>query len=316
MRPDLAEIVECSDVAGCAVGVLAGGQDPEFIFHGSCSIDGSPISAMTLWEAASLSKPVVSLLAAHHIAHDPDLLTTTLSADLDAFGVDDDERWGAVSLAQLLTHSAGLPNWRHEGQRLHFESAPDTPGYSGEGYELVLLELSARAGVNVDHLLAHHLQNLGMENSSFTPDPATPAEVAIGHDASGRAVPKTFPSRPAASGSLHTTVEDYTRFLAMIARPGTLDADRRDAARIAAERQIEILPGHGRTIGWAFDASSTDGSSSKGDVLWQHGDNPGFKHVAAVRPATGDALLVLTNDDGGQLLYRQLCREFLHIDVW
>jgi len=48
---------------GCCVGLLSGDSQPEFLFRGLSDRDGDPISAGTLWEAASLSKPVVAFLA-------------------------------------------------------------------------------------------------------------------------------------------------------------------------------------------------------------------------------------------------------------
>ncbi len=150
-----------------------------------------------------------------------------------------------------------------------------------------------------------------MSDSSFIPDPATARVVATGHDESGRPVLKHYPTVPKASGSLHTTVHDYLQFLRTIARPNNAEnAALRDAAERVAERQTEVFPGYGRTLGWAFI------EGDHGDVLWQHGDNPGFKHVAAVRPSTGEAIVVFTNDDNGQPLYRELCRDFLDVEVW
>ncbi len=51
-----------------------------------------------------------------------------------------------------------------------------------------------------------------------------------------------------------------------------------------------------RALGWAV------ASKGHGEILWQHGDNPGYKHLAAFNPGTGDAVVVMTNGDCGREL--------------
>ena len=85
MPQRLSETVKRSDVAGCAVGILRQGQSPEFVFHGACGAGGEEIDRGVLWEAASLSKPVVALLAIEQL-RDETLLTRTLSTDLSIAG--------------------------------------------------------------------------------------------------------------------------------------------------------------------------------------------------------------------------------------
>lgn len=311
MASDLAQRVEQSSIAGCSVGRLQRGQEPEFAFGGVCSTNGAAMSRSAIWEAASLSKPVVALLATTNALADPTLLQQPLTTDLAGFGADSDARWDAVNLFQLLTHGSGLPNWRDEGQLLGFESDPGTPGYSGEGYELMLSELAHRSGVAAGPLLDEHLARLGMSASTFTPDPSRDAATVIGHDESGAAVPKQYWSEPKAASSLHTTIDEYMRFLRLIARPNeAASPELKAATERLTKRETEVIPGYGRTLGWSFN------EGDHGDVLWQHGDNPGFKHVAAARPATGEAIVVFTNDDNGQPFYRDLCRDFLDVEVW
>ncbi len=264
-----------------------------------------------MWEAASLSKPVVALLALERSIAAPELLTSPLVTSGERFGLPDDDRWADLTLLDAINHTTGFPNWRPQGEPLSFDADPGTPGYSGEGYELLLAELTARSDLPADVALGQHLQRLGMQQSSFTPDLAAMSNVAIGHDTDARPLPKTSVGVARASGSLHTTVRDYVRFLSLIARPGAArHSVLRTAAARMADRTVETLPGHGRTLGWAFT------STSAGDVLWQHGDNPGFKHIAAVNPSTGAAVVVFTNSDEGQAIYRDICKRILDVDVW
>lgn len=311
MLSDILDGIALGEVPGCCVGLLSGNLQPEFVYSGCIKRKGDPVSAGTLWETASLSKPVVALLALERGILDPDFLTKPLTVSPRQFGAATDDRWGELTLLHTLAHTTGLPNWRSTGESLSFESDPGSPGYSGEGFELLLAELSSRLGVRAVSLLERHLDRLQMATSSFTPDFTAVSSVATGHLLSGEPVPKHRDGIARASGSLHATAADYMRFLSVVARPDpTVDSGLATAAQRMASRSVETIPGHGRTLGWAFTQTAS------GDVLWQHGDNPGFKHVAAVCPDTGQAVLVFTNSDAGQTIYREVCRRVLHVEVW
>lgn len=295
-------------VTGVSIGLLDR-DETKVLVRGGCRPEGPPISASTVWEAASLSKPVVAMAA---LARADEIeLSGPLALGPGDVGATPDERWDSLSLSHLLCHTSGLPNWRAPGQPLRFEADPGSAGYSGEGYELALAEMSARWGEPAEVLLADHLHALGMSSSSFTRTEADGADVAIGTDERGQQVPKSWPPAARASGSLHTTTGDYLTFLAS-QTPPDLQADLplAIAARRMVTPAIDHAPGHGRTLGWASTATAA------GAVLWQHGDNPGFKHVAAVRPATSEAMVVFTNSDVGQDFYRMVCRVLLDVEVW
>ncbi|HZJ26714.1 MAG TPA: serine hydrolase domain-containing protein [Acidimicrobiia bacterium] len=283
--------IELGGVPGCAIGVVRAGDEPEHIFGGSRRA-GEPVNAATIWEAASLTKPLVTLGALALGGGDPTFLTRPLEVQPSAVGAVDDPRWRELTIRHLVTHTTGLPNWRPAGEPLAFVSDPGTFGYSGEGFELLLAELCARVGASALDLLEPHLRRLGMESSSFTFTLPVQATAAFGHDDHGRPVAKKQPEVPMGSGSLHTTLQDYLQFATGICSPATLaDPLLQAAARTMTETQIELLPGHGRTFGWAYI------DTPAGRVLWQHGDNPGFKHVVALRPVTGDGSG--TGPDGG-----------------
>lgn len=311
MIANLLDGIELDENMGCSIGLLSRDSQPEFAFHGRCVVNGNSISTDTLWEAASLSKPVVALLALARSAQASDFLTSPLVTSREQFGADDDSRWAELTLWHALNHTTGLPNWRPSGDPLSFESDPGTSGYSGEGFELLLVELAARAALPADVLLDRHLRSLKMSRSSFTPDLEQMAVVAIGHGPSDEAIQKVQVETARASGSLHTTAADYMSFVSAVARPDAIaNPSLQGAARRMGDRSVEHLPGYGRTPGWAFT------QTADGDVLWQHGDNPGFKHIAAVRPATAEAVVVFTNSDNGQALYREVCKRVLAVDVW
>jgi hypothetical protein len=60
-----------------------------------------------------------------------------------------------------------------------------------------------------------------------------------------------------------------------------------------------------RTLGWGWWARD-DGTA----VLWQNGDNPGFKHLVMVAPEAGEATILLTNGEGGEAITDQAAVRF------
>lgn len=143
MLSDVLDGIALTEVPGCCVGLLCGDSRPEFVYSGRIEREGDPVTAETLWETASLSKPVVALLALERWTLDPDFLTQPLMVRPGRFGAAIDDRWGELTLSHTLTHTTGLPNWRSTGESVSFESDPGSPSYSGEGFELLLAENAA-----------------------------------------------------------------------------------------------------------------------------------------------------------------------------
>jgi CubicO group peptidase (beta-lactamase class C family) len=187
-----------------------------------------PVGAATVFEAASISKPVFAYVVA------------SLARD-GAFGLDDplhalvsevpevayDPRSRHLTPRILLTHQGGLPNWRSRmsfAARTYEELFPpaDTlrvladPGeayrYSGEGYVLLQRVVEAATGRGLDDLARERVFGpLGMSRSSFRFDGEMRRDHARGHDDQGRP-DKWEIALPLASSTLHTTAGDLARF--------------------------------------------------------------------------------------------------------
>jgi CubicO group peptidase (beta-lactamase class C family) len=281
---------------------FAEGRRSDVVAVGHTRRGGAPMTADTVFEAASLSKPVIArfvlgLADDGAVDLDAPFLTPHLLGRLGC-----SPEVACITPAMVLTHTTGLPNWRTAGVDLAFETAPGSPGYSGEAYELLLAALAQRLDVEAE--LDGLLHGLQMPRSSFVWQQSFEGRFACGHTASGDPLPKNRPASPRASGSLHTTALDYSTFVERTIWPTTRREDRLRRATVTAH---DLNPF--RTSSWALHPSAG------GPVLWQHGDNAGFKHLAALRPDAGDGVLVFTNGDRGWALVRQLAGE-LDITLW
>jgi CubicO group peptidase (beta-lactamase class C family) len=300
---------------GSAICVIRHGQVANIEYRGRSCHDGPAVGDETVWEAASLSKPLV----ARHVlqlASDGVLdLDEPLDIDLDVLRAAADPRWRQVTARRVLTHTSGLPNWRGpvESARaaganipvnpevLSFARAPGSFGYSGEGFEVLLHAVSRRTGQPAGDLLERLLSRFEMRHSSFVWQPSFAATAAIPHGADDTALTKRHPGQPRAAGSLHTTIADYSAFALAVLE---------ESADEIFQPAVLLDDVHGRSLGWGTVRTPA------GHLAWQHGDNHGFKHMVGLSRRHGDGVVIFTNGDAGQALCGEVFRQTLGAQPW
>ncbi|MEG3048882.1 MAG: serine hydrolase domain-containing protein, partial [Thermomonas sp.] len=148
---------------------------------------GRPVDDATLWEAASLSKPVfaytvLQLVDRGELALDAPLVTYVWPDYLGA------SPWiERITVRDVLRHTTGLPNWRKDpaNEKLVPAVAPGTRiDYSGEAFVWLQLAVEAVTGESLDQTM-HRLMFVpaGMRDSSYGWDAALAARSAYGHRA-------------------------------------------------------------------------------------------------------------------------------------
>lgn len=255
----------------------------------------TPVEASTVFEGASLSKPLVAY-GALLLAQDG---TLELDRPMDSYLPEPylpHEPAAAVITARMaLGHTTGYPNWR-PAEQLSLVRPPGSQfGYSGEGY--------VQLGCVIEHLTHQPLgaflservlQPLGIADSSFTWSPAFEHRVARGHTPTGEAVPKEKPTEALAPSSLHTTVTDFARFLAAMLNPAHAAPLDSDGVHAMLTPHVQLSGPLAWGLGWGLD------DSAAGDrVFWQWGDNNGYKAFAAGSASAGVGIVVLTNGANG-----------------
>lgn len=307
----LRDLARRQGIAQASFAVLQGGR-----VQRTGLLAGRPGDAESaVFQAASLSKPVVAYAALRLVQQrrlvldapvarflpkgythrgNPLALGETAITDWVA-----PERLQGLTLRQLLNHSSGLPAWSAGPWALDFE-----PGrrwqYSGEGYTLVQRLIETVSGQPLDAFLARELfEPLGMASSSFVWRDALAARVAAGRTADGSPRQLRF-NEPLAGASLYTTAPDYARFMA------ALHADA-EALRLTLADPITAStePPLHWGLGWGLEQAST------GPVLWQWGNNPGYRALAMLAPATGDGFVLLSASERGLVLATPLAQWLL-----
>lgn len=147
----------------------------------------TPVEDGTLWEAASLSKPVfaytvLQLVDRGALALDAPLVKYARPAYLGQ------SPWiERITVRDVLRHTTGLPNWRKDpaNERLVPAVAPGKRiDYSGEAFVWLQLAVEALTGESLDKTMHRLLfAPAGMRDSSYGWDAAWAARSAYGHRA-------------------------------------------------------------------------------------------------------------------------------------
>lgn len=263
-----------------------------------------PVNALTVFEAASLSKPVLAhavlqLIDAGRLDLDEPLLR--LAGPL----VPDDPAAAHITTRHVLSHTTGLPNWRRPEFPLRTYFPPGTRfSYSGEGYAYLQTAIERLMGEPLETTMKRLvLQPFGMHRSSYVWQKSFSENAAAPHDAKGRVGTKFKPANANAAYSLHTTAADYGRFLVAVMSKARL---KEATARLwtspqiqTPKRRFEMLeegtpetePRVAWGLGWGVEPDA--------GTFFHWGANPGATAFVLGAPAERSALAVFMNSDVG-----------------
>lgn len=210
----LAPLLEARAVPGAALALVHSGEVEVIAAGVRDAISGEPVTADTVFDAASLSKPVVAYAVLQLV--DAGLLDLDQPlAQLWPALIPDDPRAQAITFRHVLTHTCGLQNLRGGKEPLKMFFTPGTRySYSSLGFLAMQKAIEARTGEPLELTLRRLVfVPLGMRNSSFEWQEAFAANLASPHQ-QGERLPKHKPAAASASYSLQTTAGDYGRFIA------------------------------------------------------------------------------------------------------
>ena len=173
----------------------------------------SPVGPSTVFDAASLTKPLVAYVVMQRVdAEVPDI--DDLVAVHAPFALADEIAAAPITVEHLLPHRSGLPNLFDTGLlRMHVP-----PGrrfsYSSVGYAYLQRVIEAVTGEPLEETVRRRvLEPLGMRDSSLIWQRRFEANHAVPHEG-GVPLDKHRPPVASASYSLQTTAGDYARFVA------------------------------------------------------------------------------------------------------
>lgn len=280
--------------------------------------EDAAVDAGTVFEAASMTKPVAAY-AAILLAQQGRLdLDAPLAASLDAPFAPDEPLHARITARMAMCHTSGFPNWRR-GQPLRVRHQPGTAfRYSGEGYVFLQRVVERVTGTDLDsHLRTTLFGPLGMSASRLVWDETYETSAAAGHDAAGAVKPeRRLYRRPNAAYTLYTTPRDYARFLLEMMNSDRTAPHSLDAAHLALmltpaspptgrdliARQGSLGEGEMKfALGWQIEPTAS------GPRFRHSGSNgTGFRCYSEFDPATGAGLVIMTNAEGGRALWQEM----------
>jgi CubicO group peptidase (beta-lactamase class C family) len=220
---------------------------------------GRPVAEATVFDVASLSKPVAAYIALQ-LADGGILDLDEPLSRIVQNGVPPQLASSLITARHVLTHTSGLPNLRgDEPLRTYFP-----PGswfsYSSVGFTYLQMALEAATTESLEALAKRMVFDpLGMHSSSFQWRDRFSEDAATPHEGERR-LEKHRPAAAHASYSLQTTAGDYAKFMVAVLNGSSLrEATRRQwltpTARVPRGDAIHLMespPETERDIGWGL----------------------------------------------------------------
>lgn len=269
---------------------------------------GEPAPHDTIFNVASLTKPVVAVLTLKLVSAGK----WDLDEPLHKYWVDpdlkDDPRHKKLTTRLILSHRTGFANWRwlNESKKLEFGFEPGTKyQYSGEGLEYLRRALENKFQKPVERLAQELIfRPLGMKDTRFFWDEGMKeTRFAIGHDAKGGAYKPYKNTKANAADDLLTTVEDYGKFLVSVMNGDGLS---KDVFREMVSHQVQTKESKYFGLGWEiYDLGGGEYALSHG------GSDEGVKTLVFLLPKSKHGLIIFTNSDNGTNVYEALIQAYL-----
>jgi len=350
-RPDIPSLLQLASVPGMAIATVHGGDVSVEGFGVRRAGTDDKVTGDTVFEAASLSKPVFASIVMQLAAEGLIDLTRPLVSYLPLPNPAD-ARAKSITATHVLSHSSGWRNWRNS--RDVALTADFEPGskfsYSGEGYFFLQRVVEKLTGKGLPRLARDRVfEPLGMKTSGFIWRPDLDAALASPHTnrgqpmdsfnvKSGKAlaglvaemgkpveewtaddVEKVLPRMDATIPVLpNNMVPNAAASLLTTARDygafvrWLLGAGPVSGGRAILDRMIVQRSSINQALGWGAGIGLEQAAGRK--YIWHWGDNPGFKNFVVGEPAAASAIVIFTNGNAGQRVYERVIRARTGVD--
>jgi len=316
-------------VPGVAIAVIKGGKVEWSRGFGVTRLGGEPVTADTLFQAGSVSKPVAAMAALAVVQDGRLSLDTDVNQSLKSWKLPASPFTATtpVTLRALLSHTAGTTVHGFGGYaagapvptlpQVLSGTAPANSApvvvdqavgsayrYSGGGYSIAQQMMVDATGQTFPQVVrAKVLGPIGMTRSTEDQplDVARSTHAAWPHDAKGVLVeggPHTYPEMAAAG--LWTTANDLARFVIDLAKAANGETGHVLSPKTAKEMLTPVKSDYGLGL-------SVQGATAR-KYVYHNGSNAGYKAVILAYPDTGDGVVVLTNGDQGYQLSEAIVR--------
>ena len=297
-----------TNVPAIGIGIIENGKLKYIKVFGELK-KGTPAPPNTIFQVASLTKPVVEILTLQLVTTGEWKLDEPLANYWIDPDVQNDPRHKTLTTRHVLTHQSGFENWRSmsASKKLEFIADPGTKvNYSGEGLEYLRRALEKKFNERLDHLARKRLfQPYGMKHTRFFWDASMDeSRFAVAHDKDGKPYEIHKNTTANAADLLLTTVEDYGKFAVNVLKGKGLSKPVFDDMV-----RPQALFTRGRSIffglGWMVMPNLSNGEYA----LIHTGSDPGVNTLVVLLPKSKRGLIVFTNGDNGTQVWTKVLAE-------
>jgi CubicO group peptidase (beta-lactamase class C family) len=282
--------LEYFKIPGISLAVI---KDSKVVYHRGFGVKNTtthePVSDNTVFEAASMTKPVFAYTVLRLVDRGVLTLDTPLYNYLPYDDIAHDERYKLITARMVLTHRTGFPNWRTGKLEIKF-----TPGsqvsYSGEGFVYLGKVVEKLTGKKLVDLCREEVfAPMGIENASLVWNENLARLTATGHGGSAP-MAKGKPSAPNVAASLHVDAGNYAKFLTAVLRgEGLSEPTSREMLR----SQVKVPDQEGTSWGLGIAIEETPVGTNYG----HGGRNSGFTSRSLMYKDKGIGYAFLVNND-------------------
>jgi CubicO group peptidase (beta-lactamase class C family) len=336
----IAQLMDRFKVPGVSIAVIRDFEIHWAKGYGTRDVESNaPVDAETMFQAASISKPVAAMGVLKAVQDGLFTLDTDINKILTSWKLDGQgfttER--PVTPRGLTSHTSGLgdgfgfPGYDPSGpvpsvvqilegqppsnvRRIFMERSPMTlMEYSGGGVTLMQLALSdARKRPFADIMRDDVLRPIGMTNSTYEQPlpPGRDRNAARAHDNQGRSRGAKWHVYPEmAAAGLWTTPSDLARF-AIEVQKSSIGQSNRVLSRATVLEMLTPVGVGDYAVGFSIDKAGQGWYFSHGGSNW------GFQCVLRAHKSKGYGLAIMTNADRGGALAAELSRRIQKAYEW
>jgi CubicO group peptidase (beta-lactamase class C family) len=216
------------NIPGLSIAIINEGK---VVYHkalGYANIEEKlPVTEKTIFEGASMSKPVFAFFVMTYVEEGKLDLDKPLYEYLPYPDIEHDDRYKKITARMVLSHQSGFPNWRENepDKTLKIKFEPGTGyEYSGEGYQYLAMVLKHIIGTDWSGLEAAFQERvakpLDMEHTVYIQTPYTRKHKAEPYDENGKRVDwendywyKKDKERFVAPASIHSEPIDFSKWM-------------------------------------------------------------------------------------------------------
>ncbi len=264
----------------------------------------TPVHVDTIFEAASMSKPVFAYSVMKLSERKVIDLDTPLTHYVSERLIEGDPRLDRITARHVLSHTSGFQNWRSKREPLaiHFQPG-ERFSYSGEGYSYLESVVTHLVGQPFDPFMrANVLMPFQMTSSGYIWNDMFEQRMALPHDRDGKPLPRKRSSaedvaRYGSAGALLTTPTDYAKFLIEVIAPKKGDRFRLQPKTLEEMLRPAIAledPGAGSwALGWKLPPIPNR------RIIAHGGANDGFHCWAVASLDRQCGFVMMTNGESG-----------------